>query len=158
MVSSTCWKKTCRESTGILNAPVNAYLIWLYNMKQVFFFFHARKGRPSAQKKGSCGSPLVSISEREESYCGDATETDGAECTRNSPNSVAVSVEVHRINTGFMDLLETMLWNEMCLSPSLLWGPDFCHCWHVQRVYMRPCPCPWHHFSLSTGVWCQTAG
>lgn len=73
-------------------------------MKQVFE--HVRKGGPNAQKKGSCGSPLVSISEREESYCGDATEPDGAKGTTNSPNSVADSVEVHRINTGFMGLLD----------------------------------------------------
>lgn len=46
----------------------------------------------------------MSISEREESYCGEDIEPDGAECTTNSPNSVADSVEVHRINTRFMGL------------------------------------------------------
>lgn len=62
------------------------------------------KGRPSAQGKGSSGFHLVSISEREESYCGEATEPDGAECTTNSPNSIADSVQVHRINMRFMGL------------------------------------------------------
>lgn len=47
----------------------------------------------------------MSISEREESDCGEGTEPDGAECTTNSPKTVADSVEVHRINEVHVDIV-----------------------------------------------------
>lgn len=46
----------------------------------------------------------MSISESEERYCGKDSKPDGAECTTNSPNSVADSVEVGRMNTRFVGL------------------------------------------------------
>lgn len=56
-----------------------------------------REGEQSIQRKRSYGSPLVSISEGEETDCREGTGPDEAECTTNSPNSAAGSMEVNKI-------------------------------------------------------------
>lgn len=56
-----------------------------------------REAEQSAQRKQSYRSPLVSISEREETDRGEGTDPDGAEYTTNSPNSAGDNMEVHRI-------------------------------------------------------------
>ncbi|XP_056873061.1 androglobin isoform X5 [Takifugu flavidus] len=52
------------------------------------------EGQQSAQQRPSYGSPLVSISEREETDCEEAAEPDGAGWTTNTPNSAADNMEV----------------------------------------------------------------
>lgn len=52
-----------------------------------------REGQQSAQQRPSYGSPLVSISEREETDCGEAGP-DGVGWTTNSPSSAADNMEV----------------------------------------------------------------
>lgn len=46
------------------------------------------------QQRPSYGSPLVSISERQETDCGEAAEPDGVGWTTTSPNSAADNMEV----------------------------------------------------------------
>lgn len=55
-----------------------------------------REVKLSTQRKYSCGSPLVSIAEREETEEQEGLEPDGAECTTNSANGTNKK-EVHRI-------------------------------------------------------------
>lgn len=59
--------------------------------------------RDGKQRKRSF--PLVSISEREETDCGEGTEPDGAECTADSADSAAGRVKVreaHKLKRLFV--------------------------------------------------------
>lgn len=59
--------------------------------------FCVREGKQIPPRKQTYTASLMAISEREESDCREGTEPDGAECSTNSPNSAADSMEVHRI-------------------------------------------------------------
>lgn len=79
-IASKCIAKRCHDYNMML--PVYAL-----NMLHEYVSLCVREAKQSAQRKRCCGSPMVSIAEREETDCREGLEPDAAECTTNSANS-----------------------------------------------------------------------